>query len=82
MGLTKGTKIDVDFQMLEKKTDRIENVIEEVIDKTEQYLQPNPAYRIGNRLMKAKNSTKNLRPYPQVIWKSIQNLIKLLKTMF
>nr|XP_033776486.1 endophilin-A3 isoform X2 [Geotrypetes seraphini] len=42
---TEGTKLDRDFQGMEKKIDLTSKAVAELISKTIEYLQPNPAYR-------------------------------------
>lgn len=42
IGGAKGTEIDEQFQFMEKKTDIIYRLIEDVHFRTNEYLQPNP----------------------------------------
>lgn len=68
IGGAKGTEIDEQFQYMEKKTDIISRLIEDVRDRTNEYLQPNPASRAKlwtvNNLSKMRGQVKNT-PYPQ-----------------
>ncbi|MEE6503267.1 hypothetical protein FKM82_004784 [Ascaphus truei] len=63
-----GTKLDSDFQELERKFDITNKVIAELLSKTTEYLQPNPAYRakLGmlNTMSKIRGQVKATE-YPQ-----------------
>jgi len=68
IGGAKGTEIDEKFQLMERKTDIISRMVEDVRDRTNEYLQPNPASRAKlwtvNNLSKMRGQVKNT-PYPQ-----------------
>lgn len=68
IGGAKGTEIDGEFQMMEKKTDIICKLIDDVNLKTNEFLQPNPASRAKlyavNNFSKMRGQVKNT-PYPQ-----------------
>ncbi|XP_068131436.1 endophilin-A3 [Hyperolius riggenbachi] len=63
-----GTKLDNDFQDMERKIDTTNKVVAELLSKTTEYLQPNPAYRarLGmiNTVSKIRGQVKNTA-YPQ-----------------
>ncbi|XP_063305050.1 endophilin-A3 isoform X2 [Pelobates fuscus] len=63
-----GTKLDNDFQEMERKIDITNKVVAELLSKTTEYLQPNPAYRarLGmlNTMSKIRGQVKNTG-YPQ-----------------
>ncbi|XP_040269998.1 endophilin-A3 isoform X1 [Bufo bufo] len=63
-----GTKLDHDFQEMEKKIDVTNKVVAELLCKTTEYLQPNPAYRarLGmlNTMSKIRGQVKTTG-YPQ-----------------
>lgn len=68
IGGAKGTELDEDFLNLEKKTDSLGRLIEEVTANTSELLQPNPAVRVK---LQAQKSVSKLRgqsiqaTYPQ-----------------
>ncbi|RMZ94490.1 endophilin-A isoform X1, partial [Brachionus plicatilis] len=68
IGGAKGTERDERFLNMEKKTDLIYRLIEDVSYRTNEYLQPNPASRAKlwtvNNLSKMRGQVKNT-PYPQ-----------------
>lgn len=68
IGGAKGTEFDGDFTVMEKKTDVIYRLVDDIRDKTNEYLQPNPASRAKlwtvNNLSKMRGQVKNT-PYPQ-----------------
>lgn len=68
IGGAKGTEADGEFQIMEKKTDIISRLIDDVNLKTNEFLQPNPASRAKlyavNNLSKIRGQVKNT-PYPQ-----------------
>lgn len=68
IGGAKGTEIDHQYQAMEKKTDTINKLIEDVRERTYEYLQPNPASRarlaLSNNLCKMRGQAKT-NPYPQ-----------------
>ncbi|CAF0893569.1 unnamed protein product [Brachionus calyciflorus] len=68
IGGAKGTERDERFVLMEKKTDLIGKLIEDVGYRTNEYLQPNPASRAKlwtvNNLSKMRGQVKNT-PYPQ-----------------
>jgi len=68
IGGAKGTEIDTSYQVMEQKTDTINRLIEDVRDKTYEYLQPNPNARARlwtvNNLSKMRGQS-NKNPYPQ-----------------
>lgn len=45
MGGAEGTKLDLDFMEMERKTDVTVELVEELQAKTKEYLQPNPTAR-------------------------------------
>lgn len=49
IGGAKGTEIDEQFQFMEKKTDIIYRLIEDVHFRTNEYLQPNPGKKEKKR---------------------------------
>ncbi|XP_069622199.1 endophilin-A3 isoform X2 [Ranitomeya imitator] len=63
-----GTKLDHDFQEMERKIDITNKVVAELLTKTTEYLQPNPAYRarLGmiNTMSKIRGQVK-ATGYPQ-----------------
>ncbi|XP_073474680.1 lamin-B3-like isoform X2 [Aquarana catesbeiana] len=63
-----GTKLDNDFQEMERKIDITNKVVAELLSKTTEYLQPNPAYRarLGmlNTMSKIRGQVKTTG-YPQ-----------------
>ncbi|XP_030045481.1 endophilin-A3 isoform X1 [Microcaecilia unicolor] len=65
---TEGTKLDDDFQEMEKKIDLTSKAVAELLSKTTEYLQPNPAYRakLGmlNTMSKIRGQVKTTG-YPQ-----------------
>lgn len=68
IGGAKGTEIDTDYQVMERKTDTINKLIDDVRDRTYEFLQPNPNARA--RLWTVNNLSKmrgqaNKNPYPQ-----------------
>jgi endophilin-A len=68
IGGAKGTDLDGEFQIMEKKTDIIYKLIDDVNLKTNEFLQPNPASRAKlyavNNFSKIRGQVKNT-PYPQ-----------------
>lgn len=68
IGGAKGTEIDCQYHTMEKKTDSINKLIDDVRDRTYEFLQPNPASRAKlwtvNNLSKMRGNIKN-NPYPQ-----------------
>lgn len=68
IGGAKGTEIDNSFQDMEKRTDSMCKLIDEVRENTYIFLQPNAASRaklaISNNLCKMRGQTKT-NPYPQ-----------------
>lgn len=68
IGGAKGTEIDGQFQIMEKKTDVINRLVDDIRDRTNEYLQPNPASRAKlwtvNNLSKMRGQAKST-PYPQ-----------------
>ncbi|XP_053319467.1 endophilin-A3 [Spea bombifrons] len=63
-----GTKLDDDFQEMERKIEITNKIVAELLSKTTEYLQPNPAYRarLGmlNTMSKIRGQVKNTG-YPQ-----------------
>ena len=53
IGGVEGTKLDEEFMEMERKTDLTAELVEELITKTKEYLQPNPATR-SKMLLNAK----------------------------
>ncbi|XP_012677262.1 SH3-domain GRB2-like 1b isoform X2 [Clupea harengus] len=68
VGGAEGTKLDEDFKDLERKVDVTGKTVVEVISKTSEYLQPNPASRAKlsmlNTMSKIRGQVKN-PGYPQ-----------------
>ncbi|XP_042200049.1 endophilin-A3a isoform X1 [Callorhinchus milii] len=68
MGGAEGTKLDEDFIEMERKIDATNKAVTEVLSKTTEYLQPNPAYRakLGmlNTVSKIRGQVKTTG-YPQ-----------------
>ncbi|KAJ7993006.1 hypothetical protein DPEC_G00267970 [Dallia pectoralis] len=68
VGGAEGTKLDEDFKDLERKVDVTNKAVVEVISKTSEYLQPNPASRAKlsmlNTMSKIRGQVKN-PGYPQ-----------------
>ncbi|XP_077989400.1 endophilin-A3-like [Glandiceps talaboti] len=69
IGGAEHTKLDEDFLELERKTDVTKTAVEDIINKTTEYLQPNPASRAKvaaqHTYSKMRGQAKNSR-YPQV----------------
>ncbi|XP_028299842.1 SH3-domain GRB2-like 1b isoform X2 [Gouania willdenowi] len=68
VGGAEGTKLDDDFRDLERKVDVTSKAVVEVVSKTSEYLQPNPASRAKlsmlNTMSKIRGQVKN-PGYPQ-----------------
>ncbi|KAM4052612.1 endophilin-A2 [Anomaloglossus baeobatrachus] len=68
VGGAEGTKLDEDFKEMEKKVDVTTKAVSEVLAKTTEYLQPNPASRAKlsmlNTVSKIRGQVKN-PGYPQ-----------------
>nr|XP_061795027.1 endophilin-A2-like isoform X1 [Nerophis lumbriciformis] len=68
VGAAEGTKLDQDFKDLEKRADITSKAVVEVVNRTTDYLQPNPAHRTKlsmlNTMSKIRGQTNNLG-YPQ-----------------
>ncbi|KAL4608118.1 endophilin-A2 isoform X1 [Arapaima gigas] len=68
VGGAEGTKLDEDFKDLERKVDVTSRAVAEIICKTSEYLQPNPASRAKlsmlNSMSKIRGQVKN-PGYPQ-----------------
>lgn len=68
MGGAEGTKLDNDFVEMERKIDATSKAVADVLSKTTEYLQPNPAYRakLGmlNTVSKIRGQVKTTG-YPQ-----------------
>ncbi|KAG9351275.1 hypothetical protein JZ751_025167, partial [Albula glossodonta] len=68
VGGAEGTKLDEDFKDLERKVDVTSKAVVDVISKTSEYLQPNPASRAKlsmlNTMSKIRGQVKN-PGYPQ-----------------
>ncbi|XP_069767279.1 endophilin-A3a isoform X2 [Narcine bancroftii] len=68
MGGAEGTKLDDDFVEMERKIEATSKAVAEVLSKTTEYLQPNPAYRakLGmlNTMSKIRGQVKTTG-YPQ-----------------
>ncbi|XP_026991820.1 endophilin-A3b [Tachysurus fulvidraco] len=63
-----GTRLDEDFIRMEKKTEITNKLIVDLVMKTTEYLQPNPAYRAKfsmlNKVSRIRGNTRPVR-YPQ-----------------
>ncbi len=68
IGGAKGTDLDERFNVMEKKTDCMSRLVDDVTFRTNEFLQPNPASRAKlwtvNNLSKMRGQVKNT-PYPQ-----------------
>uniref|UniRef100_A0A8C6TGD5 SH3-domain GRB2-like 1a n=1 Tax=Neogobius melanostomus TaxID=47308 RepID=A0A8C6TGD5_9GOBI len=68
VGGAEGTKLEEDFLDLERKSDVTSKAVVEVLNKTSEYLQPNPATRAKltmlNTVSKIRGQEKN-PGYPQ-----------------
>jgi len=69
IGGAKGTELDDDYVELERKTDVTEKLVGEIIPKTQEYLQPNPASRAKLMTQAAvakmrRTHVSNLYPQP------------------
>lgn len=70
IGGAKGTELDDDFLEMERKTDVMGKLVADLIDKTHEFLQPNPASRMklatANTVQKIRGQAKsNLYPQPE-----------------
>ncbi|ESN98165.1 hypothetical protein HELRODRAFT_84941 [Helobdella robusta] len=68
IGGAKGTELDDEFVNLEKKTDAMIKLIEEVTARTNELLQPNPAIRVKLQAQKSMSKLRgqtNQTTYPQ-----------------
>lgn len=65
IGGVEGTKLNEEYTEMERKTDLTSELIDELILKTKEYLQPNPASR--TKMMMNARSAQNtrIRSYPQ-----------------
>ncbi|XP_022329960.1 endophilin-A3-like isoform X2 [Crassostrea virginica] len=68
IGGAKGTELDDEFVEMERKIDVMGKLIDDLIAKTQEFLQPNPASRtkmmVVNNFSKVRGTTKSV-PYPQ-----------------
>lgn len=68
IGGAKGTELDEEFVEMERKIDVMGKLIDDLIGKTQEFLQPNPASRtkmmVVNNFSKVRGTTKNVS-YPQ-----------------
>ncbi|KAF7260389.1 hypothetical protein EG68_02328 [Paragonimus skrjabini miyazakii] len=68
IGGAEGTKLDDDYLETEKKVDTISKLMDELVTQTQEFLQPNPAYRAKlltmNTLNKLQGKSKSAN-YPQ-----------------
>ncbi|XP_061165349.1 endophilin-A3-like isoform X2 [Saccostrea echinata] len=68
IGGAKGTELDEEFIEMERKIDVMSKLVDDLISKTQEYLQPNPASRtkmmVVNNFSKVRGNTKNIS-YPQ-----------------
>ncbi|XP_051943554.1 endophilin-A2-like isoform X2 [Hippocampus zosterae] len=68
VGGAEGTKLDEDFKDLERRADVTSKAVVEVINKTTEYLQPNPAYRAKLSMLNTVSKFRgqlNSPGYPQ-----------------
>jgi len=68
IGGTKGTELDDDFIEMEKQIDVMGRLVEELMAKTQEMLQPNPASRAKMGAMKSVSKLRgqhNQMSYPQ-----------------
>ncbi|XP_077380609.1 endophilin-A2-like isoform X1 [Festucalex cinctus] len=68
VGGAEGTKLDEDFKDLERRADISSKAVVEVINKTTEYLQPNPAYRAKLSMLNTVSKIRgqlNSPGYPQ-----------------
>ncbi|XP_074602757.1 SH3 domain containing GRB2 like, endophilin-A isoform X2 [Brevipalpus obovatus] len=63
MGAVEGTKFTEEYHEMEKKTDATNELVEELLSKTKDFLQPNPANRaklaVGSKIQSAKGHGYN-----------------------
>ncbi|XP_048733689.1 endophilin-A3-like isoform X3 [Ostrea edulis] len=68
IGGAKGTELDDEFVEMERRIDVMGKLVDDLISKTQEYLQPNPASRtkmmVVNNFSKVRGNTKNIS-YPQ-----------------
>ncbi|XP_060067219.1 endophilin-A3-like isoform X1 [Ylistrum balloti] len=68
IGGAKGTELDDDFMEMERRIDVMEKLVADLINKTQEFLQPNPASRAkifaANSFSKMRGQAKNTS-YPQ-----------------
>uniref|UniRef100_A0A182SE31 BAR domain-containing protein n=1 Tax=Anopheles maculatus TaxID=74869 RepID=A0A182SE31_9DIPT len=72
MGGAEGTKLDLDFMEMERKTDVTVELVEELQAKTKEYLQPNPTARAKMAAVKgisklSGQAKSNTYPQPEGI---------------
>ncbi|ESO92434.1 hypothetical protein LOTGIDRAFT_162739 [Lottia gigantea] len=68
IGGAKGTELDDEFMEMERKIDVMGNLVQDLIAKTQEYLQPNPASRAKLSTMHTISKIRGqgkIAPYPQ-----------------
>lgn len=65
LGKYEVTREESEFLELEKKTDATDETIKRLINKTEEYLQPNPVIRSKLRMLQVANKPEKLYPQPE-----------------
>ncbi|RWS16200.1 hypothetical protein B4U79_14196 [Dinothrombium tinctorium] len=64
MGAVEGTKFNEEYHEMEKKTDATIELVDELINRTKEYLQPNPATR-AKLMLSSKVATARSHAYAQ-----------------
>jgi len=64
LGATEGTKLTEEYTEMEKKTDALVELMNELVSRTQEYLQPNPATRT-KLMVTSKVVTSKTHAYPQ-----------------
>jgi len=88
VGTAEATKLDEEYHEMEKKIDVTNELVEDLLTKTREYLQPNPATRAKmatvSTISKLRGSSKTM-PYPQqegILGESMLKYGKLLDSPF
>ncbi|KAI1301658.1 Endophilin-A [Halotydeus destructor] len=64
MGATEGTRLVDEYSEMEKKTDGLVELVSELLNKTQEYLQPNPATR-AKLMLSSRVTSAKAHAYPQ-----------------
>lgn len=64
-GVAEGTKFADDYMEMEKKTDLTNELVEELLTRTKEYLQPNPASRAKLMMTSTLGGKTRAHAYPQ-----------------